>query len=201
MGHTPKRTSCVGLMLAAGFASRYGSDKRMACLADGTPLLVASMRAAQAVLDEVLLVLRPEDDLQALGLTGSERVARCVQAEQGMGHSLVCGVDAISRYSSAQALVILLADMPWIRGDTMAALLGAASSERIVVPLYRGQRGHPVVFGRHFWPDLACMEGDQGARGVILDNPQALVHLSVDDPGVILDVDTPEALTEPANTP
>ncbi|MEG0245615.1 MAG: NTP transferase domain-containing protein, partial [Pseudomonas sp.] len=68
---------------------------------------------------------------------------------------------------------------------------------RIVLPLYQGQRGHPVIFGRAFWPALVQLQGDQGGRQIIQDNPQACVTVAVDDAGVVLDVDVPQALGLP----
>lgn len=194
MQHRPTEVRGVGLMLAAGVARRYGSDKRVARLPDGNPLLLASLEVARTVLDEVWLVLRPEDDLQSLGLCARERVVRCGDSAQEMGRSIACGVNAVSRHSSADALFILLADMPWIRSQTLALLHGAASTDRIVVPEYEGQPGHPVVFGRRFWSELLTLEGDQGARQIVRRNPQAVVRVEVDDRGVLLDVDTPDAL-------
>lgn len=185
---------CVGLMLAAGFARRYGSDKRSARLADGTALLVASVQAAQRVVDELWLVVRPEDDLEALGIGGHPRVVRCANAHEGMGHSLACGAHAISQHSSADALMVLLGDMPWLGEDTLQLLHSYTGEACIVVPVHGGQPGHPVIFGRRFWPDLLALDGDQGARRIIQANPRAVVRVEVKDPGVILDVDTPEAL-------
>ena len=189
-----KPHSCVGLLLAAGYGRRYGSDKRKACLPAGTPLLLASLRAAEAVMDEVWVVLRPEDDLEDLALAGHTRIVRCEHAHHGMGSSLACGVQAISQASDAKALMLLLGDMPWIRPGTLETLLAGATEDSIVVPVADGQRGHPVIFGRHFWSDLLTLQGDQGARGIIERHPQAVVRMKVDDAGVILDVDTPHAL-------
>lgn len=195
--HRPGLSSrCAGLMLAAGSARRYGSDKRKVCLADGTPLLVASMRAAQARMDEVWLVLRPEDDLETLGLAGYAHVMRCAEAGQGMGRSLACGVRALARCSHANTLMILLGDMPWIHSGTLSLLQEYADQNNIVVPVHRGQSGHPVIFGRRFWPELMALEGDNGARRVIRNNVQSLTRVEIDDPGVLLDVDTPEALVK-----
>jgi molybdenum cofactor cytidylyltransferase len=189
-----KPHSCVGLLLAAGYGRRYGSDKRKACLPAGTPLLLASLRAAEAVMDEVWVVLRPEDDLEDLALAGHTRIVRCEHAHHGMGSSLACGVQAISQASDAKALMLLLGDMPWIRPGTLETLLGQAAEDSIVVPLAAGRRGHPVIFGRHFWPELMALEGDQGARSVLARYREAVIQVETQDSRILLDVDTPDAL-------
>ena len=196
-----KPHSCVGLLLAAGYGRRYGSDKRKACLPAGTPLLLASLRAAEAVMDEVWVVLRPEDDLEDLALAGHTRIVRCEHAHHGMGSSLACGVQAISQASDAKALMLLLGDMPWIRPGTLETLLGRAAEDSIVVPLAAGRRGHPVIFGRRFWPELMALEGDQGARSVLARYREAMIPVDTQDPGVLLDVDTPDALVTGVKSP
>lgn len=89
----------------------------------------------------------------------------------------------------------LATGMPWICPETLQQLLRHSSSTRIVVPLYRGERGHPVIFGRQFWPAPAQLQGDQGGKQVIQSNLRACIMIEVDDPGVRLDVDTPLELS------
>jgi xanthine/CO dehydrogenase XdhC/CoxF family maturation factor len=59
---------------------------------------------------------------------------------------------------------------------------------------YQVARGHPVLFGRQFWPQLQPLNGDAGAKTVLSAQPQACMAVAVDDPGVLWDVDTPIAL-------
>lgn len=181
------------LILAAGFGARFGSDKRRAALADGRTLLATSLEAAQRVFEEVHLVLRPEDDPAALGLPAGCSIIRCDDAGQGMGHSLAAGVRALSE-RPAEAMAVLLGDMPWIAEDSLRALVGKAAAGRIVFPLYQGERGHPVLFGRVFWGELQHLTGDEGARRVLRAHASAWVAVGVDDPGVLRDVDSPAAL-------
>ena len=186
--------TCAALVLAAGRAQRFGSDKRLARLPSGQTLLAATLARAFEQFAVVHIVLRPDDDAQQLGIDPRARIVWADQAEHGMGASLAAGVTALLQ-TPAQAVAVLLADMPWIAPRTLHTLCEQASATRIVLPLYQGQRGHPVVFGRAFWPALAQLHGDQGGRQVILDNPQACASVAVDDAGVVLDVDVPQALT------
>jgi molybdenum cofactor cytidylyltransferase len=185
----------LALVLAAGQGRRFGSDKRRALLADGTPLLVATLRQAQRQFAQVFVLLRDGDDAQSLGVPAGVEVLRCpaADAEQGMGHSLAAGVNALQA-QSAHSIAVLLGDMPWLSAGTLGLLLEHAGSQRIVFPLYQGRRGHPVVFGRQFWPQLQQLSGDSGAKGVLAAEPQACVAVPVDDPGVCADVDSPAAL-------
>lgn len=181
------------LMLAAGRGSRFGSDKRVARLADGRSLLAASVERAQQVFAEVYVLLRNEDDPQTLGLPADCRVIRCAEADQGMGHSLAAGICALAG-QDADAIAVLLGDMPWVGANSLWQLCEQAAPERIVYPLYDGQRGHPVLFGRAFWPQLLNLSGDHGARELLHANAAACQAVVLADSGVLRDVDRPEAL-------
>ena len=176
-------------MRAAGFSRRYGSDKRRAPF-HGQTLLNASLALPCSRLTEVWLVLRPEDDCTTLGIPAEVRVVRNPAAAQGMGHSLACGISQLQQNSSADAVAVFLADMPWISPASLDALLAQATAERIVVPTYQDQPGHPVLFGRQFWPLLAKLSGDTGGRAVLKSQTQAVHYCPVDDPGILLDIDT-----------
>ncbi len=188
--------TCAALVLAAGRAQRFGSDKRLARLPSGQSLLATTLARALDHFADVSVVLRPGDDAQLLGIDTRAHLVWAEQAERGMGASLAAGVTALL-HTQAQAVAVLLADMPWVAPGTLQALCRQASAARIVLPLYQGQRGHPVIFGRAFWPALVQLQGDQGGRQIIQDNPQACVTVAVDDAGVVLDVDVPQALGLP----
>lgn len=185
----------LALMLAAGRGTRFGSDKRLALLPDGRSLLVASVERAQQVFAEVYVLLRNADDAQALGLPAACRIIRCTDADQGMGHSLAAGMRALVG-QDADAIAVLLGDMPWISADSLRQLVTQAAAERIVYPVHDGQRGHPVLFGREFWPQFQNLRGDEGARALLQANASACHGIVLQDPGVLRDVDRPEALLE-----
>jgi molybdenum cofactor cytidylyltransferase len=182
----------AALMLAAGYSRRFGADKRRATLADGRSLLTASLALPCAALDEVWLVLRPDETPAGLDLPAGVRIVQDPATTRGMGHSLAAGARRLLAESTAQAVAIFLADMPQIRRDSLDALLAQADAERILLPSYRGSRGHPVLFGRSFWPQLAALSGDTGAKSVIQQNPGAVRIVELDDPGLVLDIDTSE---------
>lgn len=185
--------SVIALLLAAGSSRRFGSDKRQARLPCGRSVLQASLETALRVFSEVRVVLRDTDDTDALGIAATVPVVRSPQADLGMGHSLASGIAALGD-SDALAVAIVLADMPWLRRETLLQLVAHADPQRIVMPVYDGQQGHPVIIGRAFWPLLEGLTGDKGAKAVIGAHAQACLRVQTDDPGVLLDADTPAAL-------
>ncbi|OUM36287.1 nucleotidyltransferase family protein [Pseudomonas putida] len=185
--------SVVALVLAAGSGTRFGSDKRRATLADGRSLLAHSVERARAVFDDVRVVLRAGEWGEDFGLPADCRIVVSPDAGSGMGHSLAAGARSLLD-SQAQSVAILLGDMPWIESATLRQLATAASASTIVLPRHAGQQGHPVIFGRDFWPALGQLGGDEGARSVVQANRGRCVVIELGDAGVLLDVDTPQGL-------
>jgi molybdenum cofactor cytidylyltransferase len=180
----------AGILLAAGAGTRFGGRKLLHPLSGGTPVGVSAVRNLKSALPRVVAVVRPGDEELRL-LLAREQVAivECAEAERGMGHSLAAGVAA---ECSAEGWVIALGDMPHIRPDTIRAVAAALEQgATLVVPMFAGERGHPVGFGRQFRDDLLTLSGDAGARAVLTAHASAVRQLEVDDPGVVQDVDTP----------
>jgi len=179
----------AGILLAAGAGTRFGGRKLLYPLASGTPVGVAALRNLQSALPRVVCVVRPGDD-ELCQLLASERapVIECAEAYRGMGHSLAAGIAA---ESGADGWVIALGDMPHIRPDTIRAVAQALEQgAQVVVPVFAGQRGHPVGFGPRFRDHLLVLSGDSGARAILTAHASAVRELAVDDPGVVQDVDT-----------
>lgn len=181
-----------GILLAAGSSRRMGRDKLALPWADGT-VLSATLARWTAVQDlhEVLLVRRHA------GTESWPRV-RCVEnpdADEGMGSSLRTGARALPE--DTEAVVVGLADMPEVAAGTLESLIAAwrpLGPRGIVAPVFGGRRGHPVVLGSHHLAALRTVRGDEGARTILKDNAGDLVLVPVDDPGVLLDLDTPADL-------
>ena len=191
----------VGVLLAAGLGRRYdptGQRLKLLEAAPGCtsdmPIAIAALRNLRAAVDDVIAVVRPPDcavQRQLHGLLASEgaQPVACPDADSGMGHSLACGVRT---RSGAAGWVIALADMPAVSPTTIAAVRDAiAGGHATAAPVYRGQRGHPVGFGRACLAELLALTGDTGARSVLACHPPLLIP--VDDPGCLIDIDTPGA--------
>ena len=195
----------VGILLAAGRGSRFGSDKLLAPLvspadgvAAGTALAVAAARNLVAALPDSVAVVRPGNvELLRLLPAAGVRVVECASAAAGMGATLACGVSATA---DADAWVVALADMPWIEPATIVKVADAVrAGAHIAAPVLRGQRGHPVGFSRRHHAALAALTGDVGARGILEGNAAEIRTLDVDDPGILADVDRPADLADRPN--
>ena len=186
----------VAILLAAGASTRFGSDKLVHALPHGVAVAVQSARHLKAVLPRVIAVVRAADGdtARALAAEGCEVVV-CANAQAGMGASLACGVRAAG---AAEAYLVALGDMPFIRPSSIVALRDALEAgAAIVAPYFRTRRGHPVGLAGRFRAELEALEGDEGARRLIAANDSGLVKVPVGDPGVIRDIDTPADVAPP----
>jgi molybdenum cofactor cytidylyltransferase len=186
----------TGLLLAAGSASRFGSDKLRHNLPHGVSIAVQAARHLRSEIPIVIAVVKPGADAlsRALKDEGCEVVV-CENAEDGMGASLACAAKAAGK---AQGYLVALADMPFIRRSSIAAVRDAlAAGAPLAAPYFRTRRGHPVGISGRFFPDLLRCAGDEGAKKLLSEHEKDLVKVPVGDPGVIRDIDTPEDLTPP----
>jgi len=187
----------VALLLAAGSATRFGSDKLLHLLPHDVQIAVQSARHLKAVFGkDVLAIVRPDATALAelLRKEGCE-VVHCEHAADGMGASLACAVRAAE---GADAYVVALADMPFIRPSSIAAvrdelLKGAA----LAAPYFRARRGHPVGISSRFRDELARLQGDEGAKALLAHRSAEISKVPVGDPAVLRDIDTPGDLAPP----
>lgn len=182
------------VILAGGRGERFGGDKRRWRLADGRTLLESTLACYEGLFSPLVLVLRPEDRDWSAGLTGCAKTFTD-SARLGMGHSLAAGVQALEGLAgespdAPDAVFIALGDMPWVKKATLQTLRQALrSAEAIVRPTHLGAPGHPVGFGRAYFPALRSLAGDLGAKAVLSRHADQITHLAVNDLGVLRDVD------------
>jgi molybdenum cofactor cytidylyltransferase len=186
----------VGLLLAAGSASRFGSDKLQHALPHGVAIAVQAVRHLKAEVPRVVAVVRPGADATAAALAAEGcEVTVCAQAADGMGASLACAARAAG---AADGYLVALADMPFVRRSTIAAVRDALNQGALLAaPYFRARRGHPVAFAGRLHGELAALSGDEGAKRVVEAHAASLVKIPVGDPGVVRDIDRPADLAPP----
>jgi molybdenum cofactor cytidylyltransferase len=186
----------VGLLLAAGSASRFGADKLQHPLPHGVAIAVQAARHLKAEVPRVVVAVRPgaQETARALAAEGCEVVV-CERAAEGMGASLACAAQAAG---DADGYLVALADMPFVRPSTIAAVRDAlAAGAVIAAPYFRARRGHPVGFAGRLRSALAALAGDAGAKSVLDAHAAQLVKVPVGDPGALRDIDKPSDLAPP----
>lgn len=162
------------LVLAAGrgerFAASGGTTHKLQALLAGKPVL-------QHVLDAVVLSGLPHHVVQA------------DPSRPGMGDSIAAGVRATAR---AAGWLVLPGDLPLVQPATLRAVAQALEHHAVVMPVYQGRRGHPVGFAAGCAAQLMALAGEHGAAPVV--KAQGAMLLTVEDVGVVTDVDTVDDL-------
>jgi molybdenum cofactor cytidylyltransferase len=189
----------IGILLAAGFSRRFGSaDKLLQILPDGRPIALAAAENLIKAIPLTIAVLRPENTALANLLKNAGlKIVFCDTQETEMADSLSAAVHYSAQFSeSSVGFVIALADMPYIKPNTIEAIAHALNSgAAIVAPVYQGKRGHPVGFCAKFRNQLEQLTGDEGARAILKRHADQIELLECNDPGVLVDIDTPQDLT------
>ena len=195
--HSAGRPHVEVLLLAAGASQRMkGRDKLMEEI-DGTPLLArTARRLIDSHADGVTIVLPPDRPDRAKALDGLPVTLQIAEdAATGMAASLRAGITALPQ--RADAVIIALADMPEMAADHINRLIAAydpAENREIARAMdEHGQPGHPVLFSRRFFENLAGLSGDAGAKPVIAEARDFLVDVPTPGTGATTDLDTPEA--------
>jgi molybdenum cofactor cytidylyltransferase len=184
------------LLLAAGSSTRMrGADKLMQEV-EGTPLLRRlAVEMTNSGADDVLVVL-PAEAPSRHGALSDLPVQKVTahRATDGMSASLAAGIAALSEH--CDAVVIALADMPEVTAHHVDQLIAAYSPgdgrEICRAVTADGAPGHPVLFGRRFFENLALMQGDRGARDLLRQAVDFVVDVPTAGDTATVDLDTPE---------
>ena len=183
----------AGVLLAAGGATRFGSQKLIATL-NGTPIVRLAARALAAATDISIIVVGSESTSvrAALGETDA-RVVENPDWAQGLATSLRCGIAAVP--ANVAAAIVSLGDQPGLDVAVARSLIARwrDTESPIVTARYRGVRGHPVLFDRSVFAEIATLRGDAGAKALIEQSPDRVAYVDI-DADVPRDVDTKDDL-------
>ena len=159
----------LGVILAAGKASRFGSPKPLAIL-DGQSLLARAIATLQDTLHrQPLVVLGHEWQRVAADLSDKSYFVLNEAYADGMASSIAAAARAAS--GRADALLVTLCDQPLISSEHLNAMLQAHSgaADDIVATGYGDAIGPPVLFGRASFAKLQALDGENGAKSVLQD--------------------------------
>jgi xanthine dehydrogenase accessory factor len=187
----PRMISAV--VLAAGSSTRMGEPKPLVPVGD-QPMLSRVLEGVRGsrVADLVVVLGEAADRVHRdLGLAGA-RIVTNPAFRSGMSSSLKVGLASLPKTS--EAFFVVLGDEPFVRAETYDALIAAreATGARIILPTYHGVRGNPVLLDRSLESEADTITGDRGCRELHQRHPEETLEVPVEDPGVLIDLDTPE---------
>jgi molybdenum cofactor cytidylyltransferase len=191
--------SIAALVLAAGRSTRMGGSNKLLAEVGGKPLArIAAEQALASRARPVIVVTGHQRERVEAALAGLDvRFVHNPDYAEGISTSVKAGIAAVP--ANADGAIVCLGDMPEVDAKLIDRLLAAFDPEKgalVVVPVMDGKRGNPVVWSRRFFPELAALGGDVGARHLIASYPEAVAEVPVAGRAALFDVDTPDALDE-----
>jgi len=182
------------LLLAAGASSRLGHPKQLIVKNGQTLLEKEALVALDSGAQPVVVVLgayaakiKPAIARLPLHILQNEAW------ESGMGSSIACGIQFLEKeFPEVEAVILMLCDQPFVQADTLIHLVQKwhETGKGIIASTYGDSFGPPALFGRHFFPKLLSLQGEKGAKAIMLAEQEALVLVPFPEGKV--DLDTPE---------
>ena len=200
VGRRAEQPRVAALVLAAGLSSRMAPHNKLLLRdAAGKALVARVVDAALASrVSGVWVVLGHQAESVAAALDNRDvRLIYAPDYASGLAFSLRAGIAALP--DEASAALVCLGDMPEVSSAVLNQIIGAyepAEGRLIVVPVFRGQRGNPVLWDRRFFPGICALSGDCGARGLLARHSPHVSEVDVGSPGVVRDFDTPQSLVD-----
>ena len=183
------------IVLAAGLSKRMGKSNKMLLDINGKPMLAHVVDAlVESVFDEILVVLGHEASVVEKIIPHHPKIRPVynTQFALGMSTSISFGVTQIDDRSTHCGIV--LGDMPYLQAEdynhVIAADLVGPGRAGIIIPIYQTHQGHPVIFSKALFGDLATLPvNDQGAKSVIQKHPNAIHFVSFGHDRILRDID------------
>lgn len=197
-----RRPKVGALILAAGLSSRMQGGNKLLADLDGKPILRHVVEQVLASEARPIVVVTGHMAEQVRQTAGSEPDLRFVHNQdyaQGLATSLVAGLNALpdAQPGELDGVLVCLGDMPDVSTAVMERLIAAfnpTEGRAICLPVIGSKWGNPVLWGAEFLPRLKSLSGDNGARKLLAEFPERLCEVACDEPGILNDIDTAEAL-------
>ena len=181
------------VVLAAGLSSRMGVQKLLLPFGGKTVIGHIVDQLFASTIGEVHVVVghqaeRISAELSARAVT----IVNNPNYKSGMLSSVRRGIQSLPE--ECRAVMVVLGDQPSITTELINKMLKsfAATEKSILVPLYEGRRGHPVLFSRQYRDEIMTHYNDVGLRGLLHSHPKEIFELTVTTASVLCDMDYPE---------
>jgi len=184
------------ILLAAGESNRMGQPKQLMPFGQSTIMERTLDNLLNSAVSEAIVVLGyREEDVRKTIVGKPVKIAINPDYQQGMSTSIIAGLKQVDK--RAQAVLIALGDQPFVDNQTITSLVEAfiANSRGIIIPVYQGRRGNPVIFAIKYKGELLNLKGDIGGREIIKRHPDDVLEVAVNSEGVLIDIDTMENYT------
>ncbi len=188
-------------ILAAGKSSRAKTNKLLV-KADGEPVIsktVTAITKSKFIDEKNVLVITGHDSekIEAVMAQHTVQIHFNPRFETGMSESLKIANELF--HEETDYILIALADMPFINPQTIDRLIETAVTHPeydVIIPTFQRKRGNPVLWRRSYFHGVKDLSGDRGGRSIIKENEETVLEVEINDPGILIDLDTPEMIAQ-----
>ena len=181
------------MILAAGESKRMGKPKLLLSFGEKTMIEAVIGNAVQSKAENILVVLgsdqeKIEEKIKDLPV----KVVFNPNFREGMLSSAQTGFQALPE--DAQAVLVFLGDQPAISHAIIDKVIDAYNRTKkgIVLPVFEGNRGHPVLIDMKYRGEVEKLSADVGLRGVVYSHPEDVQEVEVESPSILRDIDDAE---------
>lgn len=188
-----EKPGITAIILAAGYSSRMDAFKPLLDLG-GRPVVNRIVETCrQAGIDEIIVVVgyRKELIIPVIEAAGA-RAAVNEKYQEGMFSSVIAGISTMEH--GPQGFIVMPADVPLVRAATIRSLVSRfrEGKYRVLVPSFRGRKGHPPLISAELVAAITGYEGGNGLKGALADLDSETVKVEVPDRNILFDVDNPD---------
>ena len=179
------------ILLAAGQSKRMGGENKLTKKIQGVPLIKHSVKNILAApIDELIIVLGYQKEIIEKLIDKNMKIKFVFNKdfENGMASSIKTGLNNLSE--KTEAFFICLGDMPMVSHDIYNQLIKSRNNKEIIVPIYKGQQGNPVLFNKSMKEKIMDITGDVGAKKILELNKDKTLNLEINDQGITKGFDT-----------
>lgn len=187
------------IILAAGSSQRMGTPKALLKIGGKTFLqhIVEILHSAR-IIDVVIVLGAEAKEIQKTLNWFDGKVVINNEWQKGQLSSIITGLNSLdvekSELEEIHGAMLCPVDHPLLTQSLMVDLLQGfwLSKKKIIVPTFKGQRGHPVIFAKELFDGIRSARLDVGARAIVHKHPEEIHKVGIDEEGVIINIDTPE---------
>ena len=181
------------VVLAAGLSRRMGVQKLLLPFGGKTVIAHIVDQLLASTVDEVHVIVGHQAENISAELSGRAIfIVNNPNYKSGMLSSVRCGLANLPE--KCRAVLVVLGDQPSVTTELIDQMIRtfATTEKSILVPLYKGKRGHPILFSSHYRDEILTHYGDVGLRGLLHNHSDDIYELTVSNASVLCDMDYPE---------
>lgn len=191
----PDLPNIAAIVLAAGRSTRMGATNKLLAKFKGKTLLQHVLsNLQQSMISEIIVITGHEAEIVKNSINKFD--VQCIendQYNQGLSTSIKLGVENLTEH--AEVVLICHGDMPFVSASIINQIITAyIDNAQIVLPVYLGQKGNPLLWPKRYFRNLIQLSGDVGAKQILKEYKDEVIHLDVDNVGILLDIDDSQTL-------